>query len=197
MMRKTIGWIITLTLLAVLTAGCTSQFQEYYPLHISNQWTYRVEDFNGRISENVERIIKRTGDTYHFNNKEIILRLPGQGLVNKQGVIILREPIKLGEKWIESQMTFEITALNKEVIVPAGTFNETIEVTWTSQFPGEALIKPGVMPTLEPGPNPRVFIYIITYAKNVGKIKEEYHAIQPDGTKSREFLSELSSYTLR
>ncbi len=196
MMRRMIVLPLAL-LLAALAIGCSSQFQTYYPLHVSNQWTYKVTDYYDRVTENTERIIKRTNDSYHFNNSEVILYLPGQGMVNKQGVMFLREPIELGKKWVESQMTFEITGLNKEVTVPAGAFNETLETTWISKFPGDAVIKPGVMPTLDPGPNPRIFIYVVTYAKRVGKIKEEYYVIQPDGTKTREVLAELTAFSLK
>lgn len=197
MMRRMIVSVLALLLLAALATGCSSQFQHYYPLHVSNQWTYKVTDYYDRVTENTERIIKRTGDSYHFNNSEVILYLPGQGMVNKQGVMFLREPIELGKKWVESQMIFEITGLNKEVTVPAGTFTETLETTWTSKFPGDVVIKPGVMPTLDPGPNPRIFIYVVTYAKRVGKIKEEYFVIQPDGAKTREVLAELTAFSLK
>jgi len=197
MMRRMNVLLFLLLTAAALMAGCSAQFQQYYPLHVSNQWTYKVTDYYDRVTENVERIIKRVGDSYHFNNKEVILYLPGQGMVNKQGVMFLREPIEPGKQWIENQMTFEITGLNKQVTVPAGTFTETLEITWISKFPGDVVIKPGVMPTLDPGPNPRVFIYVVTYAKRVGKIKEEYYVVQPEGAKTREVLAELTAYSLQ
>jgi len=197
MMRRMNVLLFLLLTAAALMVGCSAQFQQYYPLHVSNQWTYKVTDYYDRVTENVERIIKRVGDSYHFNNKEVILYLPGQGMVNKQGVMFLREPIEPGKQWIENQMTFEITGLNKQVTVPAGTFTETLEITWISKFPGDAVIKPGVMPTLDPGPNPRVFIYVVTYAKRVGKIKEEYYVVQPEGAKTREVLAELTAYSIQ
>ena len=118
-------------------------------------------------------------------------------MVNNEGVMLVRGRIEMGKKWVVSQMTLANTGLDEEVTVPAGAFNETLETTWISKFPGDAVIKPGVMPTLDPGPNPRIFIYVVTYAKRVGKIKEEYYVIQPDGTKTREVLAELTAFSLK
>lgn len=183
-------------LLLFSLCGCEAKFTDYYPLHVSNQWIYRVTTYEGRVKQMEERIIKRHGDTYHFNNKEIILLNPGQAIVNKQGITILRDPIELGAQWVDTQMQFEITALNQPVTVPAGTFDETLEITWTTKYPGNVIIHPGDEPTLKPGESPRVFVYKVTYARKVGKIKEELWITQPDGRSEREMLAELLSYRL-
>jgi hypothetical protein len=180
-----------------MLTGCEAKFQDFYPLKLSNKWIYKVTSFEGQVREVEERVIKRVGDNYYLNNKETLLLLPGQGIANKMGIMILRDPIELGDKWVENEMTLEITGLNKQVVVPAGTFADTVEITWTSMYPGDKPIAPGDQPTLTPGENPRVFIYITTYARKVGKVKEEYYIIQPDGEKSREMLAELTSYQLR
>jgi len=195
--RRVVFSLLLFALTISAVAGCSKpKFYSYYPLDVSNQWTYAVTSYENINRDVEERVIKRVGDNYYFNNKEVLLRLP-QGIVNKMGVTILRDPLELGEKWIESQMTLEITAVGKTVEVPAGTFTDTVEITWTTMYPGDVTIDPSVQPTLEPGDNPRVFIYATTYAKNVGKIKEEYWIIQPDGTKTREVLAELKSFNLR
>lgn len=186
-----------LVLLLVCLTGCGDPLAAYYPLSVTNFWIYDVEAEGGGSRKAMEQVIRRQDDKYTFNNGEVLLYLPNQALMNKQGVTILEKDMSLGHEWIDAEMHFAVTGKNQQVTAPAGTFDKTLEVTWTTKYAGDVEIGPQVAPQLEPGPNPRVFIYITTYAKGVGKIREEYITVQPDGTRTVEFVAQLVEYGLR
>ncbi len=196
-----IGWrpaafaVLILTLVAA--TACGDPLGQYMPLSVTNYWVYDVAAEGGGRRKVMEQIVARSGDKFTLNNGEVLLYLPDQAILNKQGVMILDKNMRLGHEWVDSEMHFEITAKKGEVSVPAGTFRETLEVTWTTKYPGDLESTTGVTPTLEPGPNPRVFIYRTIYAKGVGKVREEFRTIQPNGTQTVEFVAELLEYKLR
>lgn len=188
---------IFILLMLLLLGGCAAKATDYYPLTVGNTWTYEVVVEGGGVRRVTETIHRRQYEKYFFNDGEILLISSDRSLVNKNGTVILENIFRPGYQWIESDMRFEFTAIGKPVTVPAGVFDDTLEVTWTSMFPGHETITPQTRPTMQPGPNPRVFIYRTTYARGVGKIKEELTTIQPDGTKTVEFVSVLTYYKLR
>ncbi|MDP8224105.1 MAG: hypothetical protein P9L99_12155 [Candidatus Lernaella stagnicola] len=177
--------------------GCSDTLNQYMPLDVTNYWIYDVQAAGGGKRKVMEQVIKRGGDKYTLNNGEVLLYLPNQAIMNKQGVTILDKNLRLHHTWVDSEMLFEVTRKNFEVTVPAGTYRETLEVTWTTKYPGDVAITPNVAPILDPGSNPRVFIYTTIYARHVGKVREQYVTIQPDGTKTVEFIAELMEYKLR
>jgi hypothetical protein len=189
--------LVALALLVLGLASCSDPIGKYMPLSLTNHWIYDVKMAGGGQRKVMEQIVRRQDDKYTLNNHEVLLYLPRQALMNKQGVMILDNNFTLGHQWVDNQMEFEVTARNQEVTVPAGVFKETVEITWTTKYPGSVDITAGTPPTLEPGEHPRVFIYTTTYAKGVGKIRETYVSILPDGTRTVEFVAELLEYHLR
>lgn len=88
---------------------------------------------------------------YSKNGVDELLRYRTTGVKHSKNIVVLKGPVKRNKKWKQNNSTYKITALNKPMITPAGTFN-TIKITIKS--------KSG-------------FISHAYYAKDIGLVKNE------------------------
>lgn len=98
--------------------------ENYYQVAISNPGTTVVEILEYREDEIVRTF--QMGEVYYRDNFTSIGTTDGDTAEET----ILKLPIEVGTSWSGTESTYEITAVNYEVEVPAGTY-ETIEVTNT------------------------------------------------------------------
>ncbi len=176
--------IFTIVSAIFLACGCGPKSVDYYPLKVGNEWTFKTTlfpDENVRID--TELIIKREKETYFFDNEEQMAILAGSTLINRDGYTILKSPLKVGKQWNEMGAQMTITALNAKYEVPAGTFSDTVEVTWEIDRPDKD------------DPNKRYKdIMIYRYAKGIGPIFYYYEVIKPDQTRVRMLQSKLEKF---
>lgn len=98
--------------------------ENYYQVAISNPGTTVVEILEYREDEIVRTF--QMGEVYYRDNFTSIGTTDGDTAEEA----VLKLPIEVGTSWSGTESTYEITAVNYEVEVPAGTY-ETIEVTNT------------------------------------------------------------------
>ncbi len=96
----------------------------YYQVATANPGTTLAEVFEYR-EDSVVRTF-RMGEVYYRDNFTTI-GTAGDGSPEE---VVLQLPIEVGTSWSGAESEYEITAVNHEVEVPAGTFN-TIEVSNT------------------------------------------------------------------
>ena len=154
----------------LLLGGCSDPIATYYPLAVGNEWRFQTTFTDtGETRDHVELIVRRWESNYHFNNGERMIYFRNTGIINRNGVFILRIPLREGRRWFEEGVEMVIAATGISVDVPAGTFADCIEVTWQRQSEG------------------RQFLAVTTYAPNVGPVRYDYYALEEDG--SRELLT--------
>lgn len=98
--------------------------ENYYQVATSNSGTTLAEVFEYREDEIVRTF--RMGEVYYRDNFTSI-GTTGDGSAEET---VLQLPIEVGTSWSGDESEYEITAVNHEIEVPAGTF-QTIEVTST------------------------------------------------------------------
>lgn len=161
----------------VLSAGCSDPIANYYPLKVGNEWRFQTSyPLTGEEREDVELIVRRFENTFHLNNGESLIHFRNHGILNKNGVYILRLPLRAGYSWIDQGVQLEITQTDKVMDVPAGRFSRCVEVTWDS-------IK-----------NDRKFQSVITYAPKVGPVCYEYFELGEQGNRSLLLSSKLKRF---
>lgn len=96
----------------------------YYQVATTNPGTTVAEVFEYREDEIVRTF--QMGEVYYRDNFASI----GTAGDTSAEEIVLQAPIEVGTNWAGAESTYEITAVNHKVVVPAGTY-ETIEVTNT------------------------------------------------------------------
>ncbi len=144
--------------------GCDRRLASYYPLAVGNEWHFVTTYADtGEVKRHVERIRGRKEKTFFFEHGETIIHMTGSGLVNANGVFILRYPFRQGYTWEQSGIRLVYSGVGVTVTVPAGTFTECVEVTWYSTK------------------DDRDYVSKCTYAPNVGPVKYEYYAINEAG----------------
>ena len=177
---------LCLTLAICCLSGCENRVTDYYPLKVGNAWTFITTDLTTETTrENVELIIKRDKTTYFFDHGEQFINMNGRVLVNRNGYVFLKTPLEIGAQWKEigASATIKITNKGKRYIVPAGQFDQTLEVTWWFERVDE---------------KDKTLIYkditIYRFAKGVGPVYYYYEVIRPDGEKVPVFKSELVKF---
>ncbi len=96
--------------------------ENYYQVAEANPGTTLVEVFEYREDEIVRTF--RLGEVYYRDNFTSI-GTAGDGSPEE---VVLQLPIEVGTTWAGAESDYEITAVNHEIEVPAGTFT-TIEVS--------------------------------------------------------------------
>jgi len=102
----------------------------YLPLAVGNRWTYVVE-VGGQVQEK-ELVIESEREGYHRDNHGGGLRVDSEGIRDEDRYLLLG-PIEVGQRW-ESRLAgggverYEIIATDAVVEVPAGRFEEVIQV---------------------------------------------------------------------
>jgi len=99
--------------------------EDYYQIAANNGGTVLVKIYEF-TDDQIARIF-RSPETYFRDNFSEIGTFPE----NLDTEVILKAPIEVGTTWANDTTEYEITAVNHEVEVPAGTYN-TIEVTMTA-----------------------------------------------------------------
>ena len=104
----------------------TPQFNQdnYYQVATNNGGTVLADVYEYDENEIVQ-VFSRP-ETYFRDNFSSI----GISENNRIEEVVLKQPIAVGTSWSSDQAKYEITAINTEITVPAGTY-DTIEVTVT------------------------------------------------------------------
>ena len=142
-------WIGTL-LLTVGASRATVLPGEYFPLSLANRWLYESSEGTPRtpVTETWE-VVSRKGPGYVMRIQQSLLAkdVPAEFVsASSDGVVmqpsesvygtpqfILKPPILVGTTWKTPVGRYEITALNTLAAVPAGVFEDCIEVSFWSQ----------------------------------------------------------------
>ena len=154
-------WIGTL----VLTVGASQATElpgDYFPLSVANRWLYESSEGTPTtpVTETWE-VVSRKGPGYMMRIRQSLLAKdspPEFVSVSSDGVVmqpsetadgtpqfILKPPVTVGTTWKTPAGRYEITALNTLVAVPAGVFEDCIEVTfWSRQAKAVTVYAPGV-----------------------------------------------------
>ena len=158
-------WIGTL-LLTGGTSQATERPGDYFPLALANRWQYESSEGTpiSPVTETWE-VLSRKGAGYVLRIQQSLLardapaefvsassagvvRQPSDtGSEHGQPQFILKPPLTLGMTWQTSAGRYEITALHTLAAVPAGVFEDCIEVTFWSrngQARAVTLYAPGV-----------------------------------------------------
>lgn len=98
--------------------------EDYYQIVTNNGGTVYAEVFEYRENEIVRTF--QLSEVYYRDNFTTI----GTTGEDSSEEVLLQLPIKVGTNWTGEEATYEITAVDHEIDVPAGTY-ETIEVTIT------------------------------------------------------------------
>jgi len=155
---------------AFLLIGGTGQATErpgdYLPLALANRWQYESSEGTptAPVTETWE-VVSRKGASYVLRIQQSLLpqdapaelvSVSSAGIVMQpsdttsedgQSQFILKTPLILGATWQTSAGRYEITELNALAAVPAGVFEDCVEVTFWSrngQAKAVTLYAPGV-----------------------------------------------------
>lgn len=184
MTRRWIAVPFLLLAASIALLGCSPKITEFYPLMVGNLWTFNtITLVDNTERQDMEAIVSRAGQTYIFNNGETIINVADHSLINKDGFTLLKAPIRKGETWVEFGVEIKITEIGKTYTVPAGTFSDTLEITWQAKRQDAA--------------DPQKIYKDITvtrFAKNVGPIYYYYEVINPDGKPLPVIKSELVKF---
>jgi hypothetical protein len=151
---------------------------DYFPLSVGNRWEYEGEgneyatytqevlykDDNkyhvmvnngGTVMANVyevskDKIVNTYREAENYDNKNVLDK------PSNLSITILLLPIKVGNKWVSGENSYEIVDINTKLTVPAGSFDGCIAVKET--------YKDG---------NSYQMLY---YKKGIGLIKSEFHS---------------------
>ena len=162
-------FIVMCAVMLVLTGGISHAATfpaDYFPLSISNRWLYESSEGGPTtpVTETWE-VVSQQGQGYVMRVQQSLLAkdaptefvsASSDGVVrqpsdmrreDKALQFILKPPMAVGTTWKTTAGRYEITALNALAAVPAGIFEDCIEVTFWSQN-GQAkavtLYAPGV-----------------------------------------------------
>lgn len=158
-------WIGTL-LLTGGTSQATERPGDYFPLALENRWQYESSEGTpiSPVTETWE-VVSRKGASYVLRIQQSLLpqdapaefvSASSAGVVMQpsdtasedgQSQFILKTPLILGATWQTSVGRYEITELNALAAVPAGVFEDCVEVTFWSrngQAKAVTLYAPGV-----------------------------------------------------
>ena len=148
------------------TGQATKLPGDYFPLSVVNRWQYESSEGTptSPVTETWE-VVSRKGAGYVLRIQQSLLakNAPAEfvsaastGVVmqtsdtaseDEQPQFILKSPLTLGATWKTSAGRYEITGLNALAAVPAGVFEDCIEVTFWSrngQAKAVTLYAPGV-----------------------------------------------------
>jgi len=178
-MKRPAAAATVLLVAALALAGCSDRILNLYPLQVGNQWIFKTTyPDTDQEREDTELVVRRSDSTYHLSNGDTLIHYRNHGIINKNGVYILRFPLEKGYAWMDQGFSLEITSVTKTVRVPAGEFEECVEVTWHHESGGKR------------------FVSVSTYAPGVGPVLYEYYGLADGGGKTLLLKSELKRYRL-
>ncbi len=134
---------------------------DYYPLAVGSRWIYDVYQgaaAPGAAHEVLQVTITGTQGGFFVADPNAEWACNSDGLRDEKRSM-LRAPIETGRKWsavtgVGSTETVEILGVGNQVVVPAGTFTETVTVGVTQRIDAT-----------------RTLALEITFARNVGPIR--------------------------
>lgn len=163
-MKRTSSWSSPLALAAVLlapalVAGCGGApvrtttvrtgpltARDLYPLGEDYIWTYDIDTQTGIPTLGIRRVIRATPPTYVLQfdaeRAEHTYELREGGIYDVESdAWLLRDPIAVGTTWpSQGGRTARITEVARDVDIPAGHFEDCIEVRETGSETGPDLI---------------------------------------------------------
>ena len=120
---------------------------QYFPLAVGNRWDYELHDRTDAppVMEAWE-VVREEDGVFVLRIRQSELTTGGfeelfiptsagirrliRGITNKDDPpFFLKGPLRVGTTWDDKESTYEITALDKTVTVPGGTFRRCLEVT--------------------------------------------------------------------
>lgn len=120
----------------------------YFPLAVGNRWVYEIQDrMDGAPpAEEVWEVVREEHNAFVLHIRQSDLTTGGfeeTFLPTSDGVkriaretrdkvnppFFLKEPFEVGATWRDDDGVYEITATEKTVVVPAGSFSHCLEVT--------------------------------------------------------------------
>jgi hypothetical protein len=151
--------VILLITTSQLTQADDSALTPYFPLSTGNRWVYEVQDRTDGAPPTEEywevtreeqgayvlRIRPSDLTTGGFEESfmptgEGIKRFAREMKDKEHPPFFLKGPVQIGTTWEDEDGTYEITALDRTVTVPAGTFSHCLEVT-TLYAPGVGMVQ--------------------------------------------------------
>jgi hypothetical protein len=157
-----------------------ASLEAYYPLAVGNRWTYAL---NGAADKPVEvSIVKEEGGYFH-DSRGSRLAHDAFGLRDGDKRYLLRGPLEVGRTWtsivsVSSTERYRITATGVPCTVPAGEFQDCVEVEGRTRGAGE-----------------RVLAVHYTFAPRVGLVRIE--TVLEEGKRQLPQVKlELASYAL-
>jgi hypothetical protein len=145
--------IVIMAVLCILTTGQLVQaddslLSQYFPLAIGNRWIYEVRDRadSALPAEEYWEVIREEQGAYVLRIRHSDLTTGGfeeSFIPTNEGIkrfaretkdkehppFFLKGPLRVGKTWEDEDGEYEITALDKTITVPAGTFSPCLEVT--------------------------------------------------------------------
>lgn len=135
---------------AEATGAEATAVSKYLPLAVGNRWVYELSDRTDAPSVVESWEVNRSEDgafVLHIYQSELStggfeeFLLPTTGGIKRfyretgpeEATFLLKAPLRVGERWSDEDGTYEITAVQKTVSLPAGTFSDCLEVTYRSK----------------------------------------------------------------
>ncbi len=174
--------LLVLTLLAAACAttsptgsSATGHAADYYPLAVGNTWTYRAADHEQTIA-----IVEKGADGFYVDNLGGHFAPRADGVFDGQR-FLLQEPLVVEHSWVamprgQPRESYRISAVDAVVTVPAGTFNDCIQVDT------EQVVSDGKL------------LVTWSYAKGVGMVKMEQRHQQGSTPPQAGVVVELLSF---
>lgn len=161
-------------------SGAQPTLEAYYPLAVGNRWTYAV---NGAADKRVEvAILKEEGGYFHDSQGGRFAH-DAFGLRDGDKRYLLRGPLEVGHGWtsivsVSSTERYRITATGVPCEVPAGSFQDCVQVESRTRAAGD-----------------RVLSAHYTFAPRVGLVRLETQ-LEEGKRRLPQVKLELASFTL-
>ncbi|MGE0680375.1 MAG: hypothetical protein AB7P69_05640 [Candidatus Binatia bacterium] len=140
--------IVFLLTTSQLTHADDSALTQYFPLSTGNRWVYEVQDRRDDAppTEEYWEVIREeqgayvlrirlsdltTGgfEEYFIPTSNGVKRFARETKDKDHPPFFLKGPVRVGTTWEDDEGAYEITAVDRNVTVPAGTFSHCLEVT--------------------------------------------------------------------
>lgn len=163
----------------VQTPKSTRVVQDYFPLRVGDERTYRMRYLSPRVLVHKHRILKRARGRF-FDNLGETYRYDPWGLRGRRRYL-LRYPLSIGTRWMSvvnfRVERYKIVSVTRSVSVPAGNYSNCIVVHASED------------PTPSGYSHNRMF-----FAPRVGLIKIQTYRVLATGKKVLQNTMELVSF---
>ncbi len=119
-----------------------ASLEAYYPLAVGNRWTYAV---NGAADKQVEVAILKEEGGYFHDSQGARFAHDAFGLRDGDKRYLLRGPLEVGRSWtsivsVSSTERYRITATGVPCEVPAGSFQDCVQVEARTRADGDRVL---------------------------------------------------------